>query len=268
MQSILVTYADNEPYLTNAMRMHQTALQYGGLDKIISWNREKFEATDFYRKNKAILDIPKGGGYWLWKPYIILDALENNPEDFIVYHDVGRDIPILNIQGNYFKYRIDPLVERCRKQDGIFPGFYIHDHGPNRHWTKRDCFILMGCDSEEYWDKPQILAGFNIWHGKKAKDFLEEWIKFCSDERCVGDANSILGADFMPFYGHRHDQSILTNLCIRHQIQAMGNPVASKVFPPRIDSVTGEILWGMKFNIRDINVWIKRCNVKPRLIPR
>ena len=30
---------------------------------------------EFYAKNKFILNQPRGAGYWLWKHYIIKDAL-------------------------------------------------------------------------------------------------------------------------------------------------------------------------------------------------
>jgi hypothetical protein len=38
-------------------------------------------ATEFYQEHKQILDRNKGGGYWLWKPFIILEALRcSDPE--------------------------------------------------------------------------------------------------------------------------------------------------------------------------------------------
>ena len=53
-----------------------------------------------------------------------------------------------------------------------------------RVWTKRDAFILMGCDDTEYSVSGQRLASFSLW--KKSKftmDFINEFLFFAQDER-------------------------------------------------------------------------------------
>ena len=61
-------------------------------------------------KNKKILDAPKGIGYWLWKPFIILETMKNISEgDVIVYSDSGIEI-IENL---------DPLITICKEQKPV-----------------------------------------------------------------------------------------------------------------------------------------------------
>ena len=41
------------------------------------YNREHLEKTKFYQDNKELLDQSKGAGWWLWKPYYILETLKS-----------------------------------------------------------------------------------------------------------------------------------------------------------------------------------------------
>jgi hypothetical protein len=55
---------------------------------------------EFKSKNKNIIEKKRGGGYWIWKPYIILDMLNKiNDSDYLIYMDSGA-----NLIGNPQKY--------------------------------------------------------------------------------------------------------------------------------------------------------------------
>ena len=41
--------------------------------------------SDFKNKYKEILNMPRGGGYWIWRPIIINHALENMQKESIWY---------------------------------------------------------------------------------------------------------------------------------------------------------------------------------------
>ena len=142
-----------------------------------------------------------------------LAALAENPRDTIIYCDVGKASPIM------FTALITPLVEWCYRHGGILPGTYIPDL--QGHYTKRDCFHLMGCDEPRFWQSRQVLATWSIWHGSPAADFVAEWLAYCRDRRCLTDDPSECRLPELPgFVGHRHDQSILTNLCTKDGIDA------------------------------------------------
>jgi len=51
--------------------------------------------NDFKEKYKEVWNSNRGGGYWIWKPYIISKMLKNiNDNDIIVYFDSGCSINI------------------------------------------------------------------------------------------------------------------------------------------------------------------------------
>jgi len=181
-------------------------------DNVHPYTREYLETTEFYKKNKTILDKDRLAGYALWKPFIIYEALKNVSDgDIVVYMDCG-DHPKRGIKGIILDYMDDAdqyLIE------GNFTTV-------NKWWTKRDCFYYMNCDEEKYWNSIQLEDGFIAL---KKTDFnlklVEEWLEFCSDERIITDISNTCGFDNLDgFKDHRHDQSILTNLQIKYNIPA------------------------------------------------
>lgn len=179
-------------------------------DSSIAYTREWLEKTDFYQENKNILDRDRLSGYALWKPYIIIDALNRvEKDDVVVYMDCG-DIPY-------------PGIYECVKE-------YMKDHDQyfitgnhttvHKWYTKRDCFYYMKCDEKKYWDAIQLEDGFMAF--KKTRfnfEFLNEFLKYCCDERIVTDIPNQCGLENLEgFKDHRHDQSIVTNLQIKYDL--------------------------------------------------
>ena len=216
---------DDPHWPARQQRLHQSALDNGGVDKIIPWNADKLAKTTFAAKHQDILQLKRGYGYWLWKPFIILHALEQIDEgDFLVYHDVGRPQRQDPTRGYTLERDISPLVRWAERHDGIYPGVLMPHHGKQKHWTKRDCFVLMDCDSECFWETPQVQATYNIWKNTSSvRAFVKQWLAFCCDPRILTDKDNTQGkTNFSGFREHRHDQSVLTNLCIRDQLAVYG----------------------------------------------
>ena len=213
-------WRDSQDFLNNS------AIRYGEITHTDSWNKTRLSKTSFYTQHKHILDLPRGSGYWLWKPYIILDALNNaKPGDIVVYHDTGRP-DNLKTTPYHFTRSIRPAVEFCQKNNGFLPGVYIPHYGPNSQWTKRDCFVQMGCDEQKYWEHGQIQATFSVWQNNpQVIAFVEEWLRWCTDARVLTDQeNQLDQPNLEGFTEHRHDQSVLTNLVIKHGIKGVGSP--------------------------------------------
>jgi hypothetical protein len=162
----------------------------------------------FKTENQHILKHPKGYGYCLWKPYIILEALKKLEDDEILLYIDSTDLPttsFFDIVNNHFSNSDILLINRN----------YTHDQ-----WTRRDTFVLMNCDSPEYHNKIQLEAGvialkktsFNL-------DLIEEWFNYCKDEQILTEIDQICGLlNYRHFREHRYDQSILTNLQIKYEI--------------------------------------------------
>lgn len=97
---------------------------------------------------------------------------------------------------------------------------------PERHFTKRDAFILMGCDSPEYTETKQRLASFILLKKTdRARRFVEEWLQYCQDERIVTDNPNVMGKEnYEGFRDNRHDQTVLSLLSKKWGIAAFRDP--------------------------------------------
>jgi hypothetical protein len=209
----LVNYATSNFYRSQE-RLNASALKFG-IDQVFCNQEKDLKGTDFYRKNQEILDQSRGAGHWIWKPYFILEALYKvNDNDIIVYSDSG-----IEIIGH-----LDPLFEICQKQGGIML-FRTHNH-LNKTWTKRDCFVLMGCDSAEYWEAEQLMGGFSIFiKNERNIKFVKEWLDYCCNKFIITDIPNVCGlANFPGFRAHRHDQSVLSILGVKHKIEIYRDP--------------------------------------------
>jgi hypothetical protein len=215
----LLTYATSE-YVPQQRVVVSSARKMGITDSI-AWDRPMLERTDFYARHRDVLDRRKGGGLWLWKPYLINRELQRlAPGDFLVYSDCGYPWRPLVI-----RQPLQSLLHWCEtKNGGLLPGVYVPRHGANRKWTKHECFVAMQCDSDNYWRQPQIQATFSVWQKcALAESFAAEWLRWCVQPVALSDEKLMAGVHEYPeFIDHRYDQSILTNLALMHGIRCFG----------------------------------------------
>ena len=165
-------------------------------------------------QNPKIMKQSRGAGYWLWKPYILLDTLRTVEEGtVVVYTDAAQ------------RYIADPspLIDLTASRDVIL--FHNDKDYLQRHWTKRDCFVLMRADEPLYWDARQLDASIQIYRaGPKAQSFLLEMQDTMRDPRILCDEANMSGPNLDGFVDHRHDQSILTILAIKYKIETFPCP--------------------------------------------
>jgi hypothetical protein len=214
----LVSFATKE-FREQQVYMTRSAVRHG-IDCVVCWNDRRLRGEKIFQLRHDIFRHKTGFGCWLWKPYIIHYELSRlRTEEFLIYWDVGR-----RIHAHRFELSLGPLLSWCLDNDGILPGVCIPQYGPNKRWTKRDCFVAMNCDTSAYWDHPQVQASFSIWQKTpRAVAFVEEWLTWCEKPEAVTDEPNRLGLpNFDEFVAHRHDQSILTNLVIRHGLGYLG----------------------------------------------
>jgi hypothetical protein len=153
----------------------------------------------------------RGYGYWIWKPFILLNEVKKlNNDEILIYID-STDLPKLP----FFEY-----VNTHFKTEKIL----LTNRGYlNGDWTKRDCFVFMNCDNEKYYNEIQLEAGLI---GLKNNDFCIEllslWFETMKNKKILDDSPNILGLPNLPkFREHRHDQSILTNISIQKNIKSI-----------------------------------------------
>ena len=174
-----------------------------------------FRRTDLYRRLPEIARAPRGAGYWLWKPHYILQVLQQVQDgDYVLYLDAGMEL----------RSDVSRLLKLADNEPGVAL-FKVHGR-LNRHWTKRDCLILMEADSEAYLNVEQAMGGIVlIRKNPRSEQFVREWLVYASDTRVLTDVDNTCGSpNHDGFVEHRHDQSILTNLSVRFGIPVFTDP--------------------------------------------
>lgn len=201
MKKILINYSD-KAFESKQKWNSFSGKVFGSFDDVIEFGPDDLD-EHFLRKNNHILKHSRGGGYWMWKPYIVLKTLEKvNEGDLIFYCDSGV----------VFIKSIDPLCAILQESNKDILTFQL----PliEKQWTKRDAFVLLNCDTPEFTDTPQVLGGyFLVKKNNKSVEFFKKFLSFAEDERILTDISNKLGkTNYLEFIDHRHDQSLLSLL--------------------------------------------------------
>lgn len=109
------------------------------------------------------------------------------------------------------------------KQDIMF--FEVFGHTDST-WTKRDVFIALDCDSEEYYNTTQRMGTFIlIKKTNQSVAFIDEYVKYSQNGNFITDAPNELGyPNYEGFRENRHDQSILSLLAKKWGYKAYRDP--------------------------------------------
>jgi hypothetical protein len=210
MKKYLVNYSD-KTHKNSQIENTNSALSIGGFDNVFSFNLQDL-GDEFIFQNKNIMSQPRGAGYWMWKPFVIKKALELiNDNDILMYSDSGIS----------FIKNIDEIVTIMDNTDEKLLLFELDDIHPNKRWTKRDCFVLMGLDNEPYLSQNQLLASYILMRKNKfVIKFIDEWLHYAKDYRVITDSSNECGLpNYLEFVDHRHDQSILSLLGRKYKIK-------------------------------------------------
>ena len=186
----------------------ETALSRGGFDTSISPGLKDLD-QEFISNNSYTLPQPRGAGYWIWKPYLILRYLKEMREtDWLMYTDSG------------FYFCANPWDLILGEADAIGEKgvMTFGECFTNGMYTKRDAFVLMGMDNDVIRNSPQrIASSFVCRKTPFAIAFVEEWLRYACDPRIITDLPNSRGLPNYPeFRDHRHDQSILSFLTYKH----------------------------------------------------
>ncbi len=241
----LICYAD-EKFAASQNRLIASTKHFG-IEQITAFTRADIVKSNFYLKNRKILNCVRGGGFWLWKPYIIAQQLSLlNEGDLLLYLDSGVEIIS----------DLSPLLNLCNTQKNIV--LFSNYPWINRQWTKRDCFVLMNCDSSKFWNAEQISAGYQLYcKNEQSTAFVQEYLDFCQNYHALSDAPSICGLPNLPeFIDHRHDQSVLSLLAVKHDIELFRDPSQYGVnFCSRFTNSPYDTLFNLHRNKQNLVFW-------------
>jgi hypothetical protein len=165
-----------------------------------------------------------GGGFWAWKPFVILQTMDKVEDGDIVLHTSTGMKVIANL---------DPLFEITeRRKDGRMFFSASATYGTHRHseYTKRDCFVVMGLDNPKYWDSRMLTAAHCLFTKTPENiEFLKEWLRYTTDKRAIWDKipplpNNTENPNLPDFREHRYDQAILSLLSVKYGRELYRDP--------------------------------------------
>jgi hypothetical protein len=219
MKKVYLNYAD-----INFNKQKRFALRaaklIGNFDKIIGLSPKDID-EEFYKKFQKILEKKRGGGYWLWKPYIINKTLSQlSYGDYLFYSDAGA----------FFLKKVDILIKELDKHNQDIMGFEL----PliEEQWTKKELFINMDCNTEKYINSNQILASYMlIRKTSKSEQFFKEHLKYSCNELNITDKYSESVKQYDGYIEHRHDQSIFSLLYKKHNLKPFKDPSQLGKYP-------------------------------------
>jgi hypothetical protein len=222
MSNVFITYGDKK-FRKSLKRIKKQAKEIGIFDKIITYSPKDLP---LYIKCSPLFASNRGGGYWLWKPYIIKKTLEKCEEGDIVYYiDAGCSLNNQSPEWNIYKESLknfDSIVFQY-KSDYIYEGWENYckipeNNSPSlKHWIKpltKDYFSRY-FGSEDYIEYNKIMGGILIIKKtSKIPLFISEWfnISLFYPELICDPFGEDLNRLPNTFNEHRHDQAIITPL--------------------------------------------------------
>ncbi len=200
-----ITYG-NDLYQKSKTRLVNEAREVGIFDKI-----RPYSPDDLPKKitQNPLYQSPKGGGYWIWKPYIIGHALsELNDNDILIYTDAGCSV---NKHKEWEKY-----LDLMKNHDILV--FRINCI--NREYTKHKVIDLFTPTNGHMWKNMYMVAGTVLFIKKTpfSVHFIAEWESLCLNSELVSDVIcEERKFEQKYFIDHRHDQSLLTALIYKYK---------------------------------------------------
>lgn len=225
------------------------AKYFGKFDKIIGYGPNDIN-ENFYKKYENILNQPRGGGYWLWKPYLIYKTLEQLSDgDYLFYSDSGA----------FFLKNVDILINELKKYNQDIMGFEL----PliEEQWTKKELFLNMKCNEDKYYQSNQILASFMlIKKTNLSMKFIKQYLDYSCNEINITDKYSKNVKQISSFIDHRHDQSIFSLLYKKYGFRAFKDPTQFGKYPAGYTGYPDFLKNGLPLN----KIFVLNNNIKFR----
>ena len=175
--------------------------------QIILFDKKDIDSA-FLETHKRVFDSSRGGGYWIWKPYILYETLKKLAKgDEVLYIDSRYEI-------------LEPITEWLSTK----PDMCVWKNKPNseptfmKHWCKMDVI-----DKYDMFDKVFVENAEDCWAGmifvrktERSMTYIEEWLSMCNYETISDSPSQEKNARM--FMEHRHDQSLLSIVLHKHRI--------------------------------------------------
>lgn len=212
----VINFAD-KTYQQQQQLNTRSAYEQGKADMVFEFHEK--DITTLKEEFPEHFKIKRGYGLWFWKPFLILKAMEKlNNNDYLFYCDSGA-IFIDDI------HKLIPDFEASKKDIMVFEQPLL-----SRCFTKKETYHLLGCND---FTGNQLLGGYILLKkSPQSIKYMKEWFYAMSDIKVLSAKKffpSII--EDKDFRVHREDQSVLTILCKKWEIEAYRDPSDLGLFP-------------------------------------
>ena len=199
-RKVAITYGDdNYRAQRDILARELRALNMFDLVRVYTPGSMSADFRDFFAPYRN----QRGGGFFIWKPYICIEATKNMFEgEYLLYIDAGCSIR------SDQRSRLDDYFEMARTSPSGILCFQM-THLPERDWTKADTFAHLGLAL----DGPEAIRGQLIgtcWVlclNPHSRQLLAEWYDIARHHtHLFTDIPSTL-PNAPSFRENRHDQS-------------------------------------------------------------
>jgi hypothetical protein len=198
-----ITFATPD-FLEKARLASLSAINIGAYSTHI-FTPDQVNALNIFGKSKEIEEIDfgsRGAGYWLWKPALILNALEQMADgEFLAYTDAS-----IRLRKQFRRFLDKPSATKINLWTLVQPKNTIME------WTDGKVLQNLGVARDSY-NKPMIVGGVILIYNSKAnRRLVGNWYDLCKNlDLLAPDRKN----DYRPnpeLIWHRHDQSLLSIL--------------------------------------------------------
>lgn len=165
--------------------------------------------------HKDYMISEKSYGFWVWKHFIIREALNKIPEnDILLYTDIGCHF------NHSARDRMQYYYETCLEKGSLL---FELSHLPEYMFTKMDTYKRVFPFGEKSLKTPQMVGGIIfLKNTQKNKEIFDE-LKVIGTEKNYHHLNDNESEypNHTEFQGHRHDQSVLSLIAKKYHLFAI-----------------------------------------------
>jgi hypothetical protein len=206
-----ITFADGKKYTYTRIISQATTSNF--FKECRGFSLKDLDNDFIKRHSEWIKRNKRGYGYWIWKPYVILqNLLEMKDNDVLIYNDSGCSV-VSNKKTNKVMHEYMKLLDQ---------GYLILAKQlkyPENEWSKMDAVIstLKFLDKLDYFDtvfndNGQIEAGVIIIRKNATSiKLIQAWNDIIQNYHLIDDSPSYL-KNHDSFIENRHDQTIFSIL--------------------------------------------------------
>lgn len=232
MKKVFIAYADKK-MAYSLKRIGNQAKSLGFFDEVILYTPDDIKEI----RDWDLMQYSYGGGYWCWKPYIIYQTLQSQPEGTVVFYiDAGCSLK----KGFEWDW-LSRLTEHSEtilfeyKSEMSEWGKFGSCSSKIKNWTKKSAleFYDRLTGSEDWRENNKIWGGCIIVRNSDNK-IVEEWVDIIKTHpEVIIDPRA--DEEQLPYFAqHKHDQSLLVALSNKHSNKCLILPEFQETYGKKV----------------------------------